>query len=71
MACRADHGRGLFQGYGMSLQKRLSAIEGRLRKLEEWKGHVEELVDEEESPQPERTLDGDEAYGERDQDQPL
>lgn len=55
----------------MSLQKRLSTIEARLRKLEEWKGHVEELVEDEESPAPERTLDGHEAYGERDQDRPL
>lgn len=55
----------------MSLQKRLSTIEARLRALEAWKGHVEDLVEDEEQQPPERTLDGQEAYGERDQNEPL
>lgn len=54
----------------MSLQHRLSAMERRIRELEDWKATVEAAIEAEEADQhgePERTLDGDQAGGERDQ----
>jgi hypothetical protein len=55
----------------MTLSKRLASMEGRLKALEAWKGVVEEAIEEEDQEHPERTLDGDESPGERDQDQTL
>lgn len=54
----------------MSLQHRLSAMERRIRELEDWKATVEAAIEAEEAEQqgePERTLDGDQAGGERGQ----
>lgn len=61
----------------MSLQHRLNAMERRIKALEDWKATVEaaleaeDLAEQEDKPEPIRTLDGDEHGGERDQNQPL
>ena len=53
----------------MSLAKRLSSMEARIRTLEQV---IEQALQAEEvEDAPALTLDGDEDAGERDQDQPL
>lgn len=52
-------------------------MERRIKALEDWKATVEaaleaeDLAEQEDKPEPIRTLDGDEHGGERDQNQPL
>ena len=57
----------------MSLAKRLSSMEARIRSLEEWKATIEGalLAEDEQEEQPALTLDGEDAGGERNQDEPL
>lgn len=58
----------------MTLAKRLNDMERRIKALEEWKGTVEAAIEAEEAddqPEPERTLDGEQVGGERDQNQAL
>ena len=57
----------------MSLSKRLADMEARIRKLEAWKADIEQglLEEDQDSAAPLLTLDGQEAGGERDQDQLL
>lgn len=58
----------------MSLSKRLNEMERRIQTLEAWKASIEQAIeaeDETDNPTPTLTLDGEEAGGERDQDQPL
>lgn len=61
----------------MSLQHRLNAIERRINELLDWKASIEaaveaeQLAEQDDQPEPTRTLDGVEQGGERDQNQPL
>lgn len=58
----------------MSLSKRLNEMERRIQTLEAWKASIEQAIeaeDETDNPTPTLTLYGEEAGGERDQDQPL
>ena len=57
----------------MSLTKRLNEIERRLKELEQWKDGIDSALVEEvgQEAEPERTLNGDQVGGERDQLQPL
>jgi hypothetical protein len=61
----------------MSLTNRLNEIERRLKGLEQWKDGIDAALDSalveevEQEAEPDRTLEGDQVGGERDQLQPL